>query len=139
MQKNKDYFKQTIAFMIQSLFDLVVSYSLIEKHAYEFFKAIGKFRHLILGKHTLVKVPLPAVKFMLSQTYLSGKLSHCLTKIQEHDLTTATSNTIRGRDLEFHLDQYASPMNDNTYDDDSDSNIFLIQSQHVELSENPCY
>jgi len=62
--------------MSQSLYDTVVQYSLIEKHAYSLVKAIEKFQHYILGKHTIVKFPLPVVKFLLSQTYLSGKLAN---------------------------------------------------------------
>lgn len=58
--------------MSQSFSDTSVQYTLIEKHAYALVKAIEKFRHYILGKHTIVKVPLPAVKYLLSQTYLSG-------------------------------------------------------------------
>jgi hypothetical protein len=55
----------------------------------------------------LVKVPLPTVKFLVSQTYLLGKLVHFLAKIQEHDLTNMTSKTIKGRDLALHLAQHA--------------------------------
>jgi hypothetical protein len=82
--------------MSQSLSDDEIKYSYIEKHAFSLVKAIEKFLHFILGKHTQVKVPLPAVKFLLSQTYLSGKLAHWLAKIQEHDLTIMTSKTIKG-------------------------------------------
>jgi hypothetical protein len=68
---------------------------------------VEKFHHFILGKHTLVKVPLPAIKFFLSHTYLSRKLPHWLAKIQKHDLTITTSKTIKGRDLPLHLVQHA--------------------------------
>jgi hypothetical protein len=93
--------------MSQSLSDDEFKYSYIEKHAFSLVKVVEKFRHFILGKHTLVKVPLPAVKFFLSQTYLSGKLAHWLAKIQEHDLTIMTSKTIKGHDLALHLAQHA--------------------------------
>jgi len=62
-----------------------------------------------LGKHTHVKAPFLAVKFLLSQTYLSGKLAHWLAKIQEHDLTIMNSNKIKGWDLSLHLDQNPEP------------------------------
>jgi hypothetical protein len=54
---------------------------ILKKHAFALVKVVEKFRHFILGKHTLVKVPFPAAKFLLSQTYLSGKLAHWLAKI----------------------------------------------------------
>ena len=82
--------------MSQSLSDDELKYSYIEKHVFSLVKAMEKFRHFILGKHTHVKVPLPAVKFFLSQTYLSGKLTHWFANIQEHDLTIMTSKTIKG-------------------------------------------
>ena len=67
--------------MSQSLSDDEFKYYFIEKHAFALVKVVEKFHHFILGKHTLVKVPLPTVKFLLSQTYLSGNLSHWLAKI----------------------------------------------------------
>jgi hypothetical protein len=62
--------------MSHSFFDDEFKYSFIEKHALALVKAVENFRHFILGKNTLVKFPLPAVNFFLSQTYLSEKLSH---------------------------------------------------------------
>jgi hypothetical protein len=82
--------------MSQILSDDEFMYSYIEKHAFALVKVVEKFLHFILGKHTQVKVPFPAVKFMLSQTYLSGKIAHWLAKIREHDLTIMTSKTIKG-------------------------------------------
>jgi hypothetical protein len=99
--------KKPIAYMSQILSYDEFKYSYIEKHAFALVKAVEKFCHFILGKHMLIKVPLPAVKFFLSQTYLSGKLAHWLAKIQEHDLTIMTSKTIKGRDLALHLAQHA--------------------------------
>jgi hypothetical protein len=49
--------------MSQSLSDDEFKYSFIEKHSFALVKVVEKFLHFILGKHTLVKVPLPAVKF----------------------------------------------------------------------------
>ena len=82
--------------MSHSLSDDEIKYSSIEKHAFSLVKSIEKFHHFILGKHTQVKVPFPVVKFLLSQTYLSGKIAHWLAKIQEHDLRIMTSKTIKG-------------------------------------------
>ena len=81
MQGDDQGNKKPVAYMSQILSDDEFKYSFIEKHAFALVKAVEKFRHFILGKHTLVKVPLPAVKVFLSQTYLSGKLAYCLTKI----------------------------------------------------------
>jgi hypothetical protein len=82
--------------MSQSLFYVEMKYTLIGKHAYDLVKYFEKFHRFILGKHTEIKVPLLAIKFLLSQTLMSSKLSHCLTKIQEHDFTITTMNTIKG-------------------------------------------
>ena len=73
--------------MSQILSDDEVKYTLIEKHTFTLVKAIGKFRNFILGKQTHVRVPLPTVRFLLTQTHLSGKLAHWLAEIQEHDFT----------------------------------------------------
>jgi hypothetical protein len=76
MQGDDQGNKKPVAYMSQILSDDEFKYSFIQKHAFTLVKAVEKFHHFILGKHTLVKVPLPAIKFFLSQNYLSGKLAH---------------------------------------------------------------
>jgi len=125
--------------MSQSFPDSAVQYYLIEKNVYSLLKAIEKFRQYILGKHTIVKVPLPAVKFLLPQTYLSEKLANWLTKIQEHDLTIETINTIKGRNLAFHLAQNSIPLQNSELEDEDDSNIFIIDSLSSYLCDHPWY
>jgi hypothetical protein len=73
--------EKPVAYMSQILSDDEFKYFFIEKHVFALVKVVENFRHFILGKHTLVKVSLPAIKFLLSQTYLSGKLAHWLAKI----------------------------------------------------------
>jgi hypothetical protein len=95
--------EKPVDYMSQRFSDDEFKYYFIENHAFSLVKAVEKFLHFILGKHTLVKVPLPAVKFLLSPTYLSGNIAHWLTKIHEHDLTIMTSKIIKGHDLSLHL------------------------------------
>jgi hypothetical protein len=71
-QNNENF----VAYMSHSLSDDEIKYSYIEKHDFSLVKVIEKICHFILGKHTQVRVPFPAIKFLLSQTYLSGKLAH---------------------------------------------------------------
>jgi hypothetical protein len=106
MQSDDQVNEKIVAYMIQIFSYDEFKYSYIEKHDFTLIKDVEKFHHFILGKNTLVKVPLPAVKFFLSQTYLLGKLSHWIDKIQEHDLNIMTSKTIKGRDLAHHLAQH---------------------------------
>ena len=70
-----------------------LKYYLIEKHSYALVKAIEKFRHFIMGKCTEVKVPLPAIKFLLSHAYLSGKLAH-LQRFDNHDILIQSMDEI---------------------------------------------
>jgi hypothetical protein len=81
MQGDDQGNEKLVAYMSQCFSDDEFKYSFIEKHVFSLVKAIENFLHFILGKHTLVKVPLSAVKFFLLQTYLSGKLAHWLSKI----------------------------------------------------------
>jgi hypothetical protein len=55
--------EKLVAYMSHSLSDDETKYSYIEKHVFSLVKDIEKFLHFILGKHTQVKVPFPAVKF----------------------------------------------------------------------------
>jgi hypothetical protein len=139
MQNDDQGNEKPVAYMSQSLSDDEFKYSFIEKHAFSLVKVVEKFHHFILGKHTLVKVPLPAVKFFLSQTYLSGKLAHWLAKIQEHDLNIVTSTTIKGRDLALHLAQHAENSEEIDEEDSSLSTLFYIDNQILPVSEHPWY
>jgi hypothetical protein len=131
--------KNPVAYMSQSLSYDEFKYSYIKKHAFSLVKDVDKFCHFILGKHTLVKVPLPVVKFLLSQTYLSGKLAHWLAKIQEHDLTIMTLKTIKGRDLSLHLAQHVEASEEIDEQDNPLSTLFYIDSQTLPIVEHPWY
>jgi hypothetical protein len=66
MQCDDQLNEKTMAYMSQILLDDEFKYSFIEKHVFSLIKVVEKFHHFILGKHMLVKVPLPTVKFLLS-------------------------------------------------------------------------
>jgi hypothetical protein len=131
--------EKPVAYMSQIFSDDGFKYYFIEKHAFSVVKVVENFCHFILGKHTLVKVPLPTVKFFLSQTYLSRKLAHWLAKIQEHDLTIMTYNTIKGRYLSLHLAQHAKTSEEIDEQDNSLSSLFYIDNQILLVSEHPWY
>jgi hypothetical protein len=137
MQCDDQVNEKLVAYISKILSDDEFKYSYIEKHVFSLVKAIEKFRHFILGKHTLVKVPLPVVKFLLSRTYLSGKIAHWLTNIQEHDLTIMTSKTIKGRDLSLHLSQHAEASEEIDEQDSSLSTLFYIDSEILPIVEHP--
>jgi hypothetical protein len=139
MQNDDQGNEKLVAYMSQSLSDDEFKYSFIEKHAFALIKVVEKFRHFILGKHTLVKVHLPAVNFFLSQTYLSGKLAHWLANIQEHDLNIMTSTTIKGCDLALHLAQHAENSEEIDEEDSSLLALFYIDNQILPVSEHPWY
>ena len=131
--------KKPVAYMSQSLSDNKFKYSYIEKHVFSLVSVVEKFRHFILGKHTLVKVPFPTVKFLLSWTYISWKLAHWLAKIQEHDLTIMTLKTIKGQDLSLHLAQHAEASEEIDEQDNPLSALFYINSQILPIVEHPWY
>ena len=80
-----------------------------------------------------VKVPLLAVKFLLSQTYLSGKLAHWLAKIQKHDLMIMTSKTIKGHNLSLNLDKHLEPSEELDDQDNPLSTLFYIENQNLSI------
>jgi hypothetical protein len=129
--------EKPVAYMSQILSDDEFKYSYIKKHAFALVKAVEKFRHFILGKHTQVKVPLPVVKFFLSQTYLSGNIAHWLANIQEHDLTIMNSKTIKGQDLALHLAQHVEASEEIDKQDNPLSTLFYIESQTLPIAEHP--
>jgi hypothetical protein len=139
MQGDDQCNEKLVAYMSQILYDDAFKYSFIEKHAFAFVKAVENFCDFILGKNALVKVPLSAVKFFLSQTYLSWKISHWLAKIQEHDLTIVTSNTIKRRELALHLAQHAKTGEEIDEQDSSISILFYIDNQILHVYEHPWY
>jgi hypothetical protein len=58
--------EKLVDYMSQTLSDDEFKYSFIEKHVFSLVKTFEKFLHYILGKNTLVKVPLLVVRFFLS-------------------------------------------------------------------------
>jgi hypothetical protein len=70
MQNDDQDNEKPVAYMSQSLSDDEFKYYFIEKHDFSLVKVVDKFFYFILGNHTLVKVPLPTVKFF-SLTNLS--------------------------------------------------------------------
>jgi hypothetical protein len=139
MQNDDQDNEKTVAYMSQSLSCDEFKYSFIERHTFSLVKVVEKFCHFILGKHTLVKVPLHVVKFLLSWTYLSGKLAHWLAKIQEHDLNIVTSTTIKGHDLALHLAQHVENSEEIDEEDSSLTALFYIDNQILRVYEHPWY
>jgi hypothetical protein len=82
---------------------------------------------------------LHVVKFFISQTYLAGKLSHWLAKIQYHDLIIMTLKTIKGQDLSLHLAQHAEASEEIDVQDNPLSTLFYIESQTLSIVEHPWY
>jgi hypothetical protein len=66
MQCDEQVNEKLVSYMSQILSYDEFKYSYIEKHAFTLVKVVESFFHFIFGKHTLVKVPLHAVKFFLS-------------------------------------------------------------------------
>jgi len=117
IQTNPEGYKQPIAFMSQSLTDAEFKFPYVGKHALALVVTLRKFQHYIHGCHTIIKFPIPIVKHMLSQTYLQGKLSNWLAKIQEYDLEFTITKAIKGRDLALHLAQHPEPECSDTDED----------------------
>jgi hypothetical protein len=137
MQNDDQGNEKPVAYMSQSLSDDEFKYSFIEKHAFSLLNVFKNFLHYILGKHTLVKVPLPIVNFFFSQTYISGKLAHWLAKIQEHDLNIVTSTTIKGHDLDLNLAQHAKNGEEISEEYSSLSSLFYIDDRILPVSKHP--
>jgi hypothetical protein len=76
---------------------------------------------------------------LLSKIYLSGKLAHCLAKIQEHDLTIMTLKTIKEQDLALHLAQHVEASEEIDDQDNPLSTLFYIDIQTLSIVEHPWY
>jgi len=83
VQLDTKKFQRLVAFMSQSFTKYEFKHSLIKKKALSLMIALRKFRHYVLGKHTIVKVSLPVVKYLTSQTFLQEKMANWLT-ISKH-------------------------------------------------------
>jgi hypothetical protein len=139
MQVDDQNQENPIAYMSQNLSDDEVKYTLIETHTFSLVKAIGKFRHFILGKKTQVRVCLPTVKFFFTHTHLSGKFAHWLAKIPEHDLTITTTKTIKGCNLALHLAQHPKPGDSLEEDENVLSALFYLETLDINLVDHPWY
>jgi hypothetical protein len=77
--------------------------------------------------------------FCFHRLIFLGKIAHWLAKIQEHDLTITTSNTIKGRDLALHLAQHLEPSDFLKENENALSTLFFIENQNLELAKHPWY
>jgi hypothetical protein len=68
-----EFNENPVAYMNQSLSYYEFKYSYIEKHVFALVKDVENFCHFILGNHTLVKFPLPIVKFFLHKLIFQGR------------------------------------------------------------------
>jgi hypothetical protein len=125
--------------MSRSLSDDEMKYTIIEKHTFALVKSIRKFMHFILGKQTRVRVPLPAIKFLFTQTHLSRKLAHWLAKIQEHDLMITIIKTIKGCDITLHLAQHPELGDSLEEDKNALSTLFYLETLDINLVDHPWY
>jgi hypothetical protein len=102
-------------------------------------KDIGQFKHFILGNQTQVRVPLTTFNFFLTQTHLSGKLVHWISKIEEHDLIITTTKTIKGSDLALHLAQHPEPGDSLEEDENALLTLFFLENIDINLVDHPWY
>lgn len=117
IQPNPDGYERPIAFMIQSLTDAKLKFPYVKKHTLALVVVLRKFCHYIHGCHMIMKLSILAVKHLLSQKYLQGKLANWFAKFQEYDLEFIITKTIKGRKLALHLAQHPEPECPDTKDD----------------------
>ena len=94
---------------------------------------------MVLRNHTEVRTPLLAIKFVLSQIFLYGKLARWLAIIQEHDLPITTSRTIKGHDLAFHLEKDLEDSKEVSFQEECVFYMLYVHDEEVELSKSPWY
>lgn len=94
---------------------------------------------MIIGNHTEVRTPLPTIKFLFSQNLLSGKLAQSLKKIQEHDLSLTTTNTIKGRDLSLHLAHDLNHIKEVESQNECFAELFLFMVKNLKFFQHPWY
>lgn len=135
IQTNLEGYEQPIAFMSQSLIDAEFKFPYVKKHALALVVALRKFRHYIHGCHTIVNLPIPVVKHLLSQTYLQGKLANWLANIQEYDLEFTITKAIKGRDLALHLAQHPGP-ECSDIDEDIKALFYVFAIEQSETSDD---
>jgi len=76
---------------------------------------------------------------LLSQSHLCRNISHWLAKIQEHDFTFTTSNTIKGFDLAQYMAQHPEPGYSSKNNEDALSTLFLIKYGNLDIASHPWY
>ena len=100
LQKNEERIESPISFMSIPLKKHELNYSPIEKHVFSLVKAVKYFRFYILHSHTIVFVPDPTVKSILTQQEVgSNKRGNWIARIQEYDLDLKPTKMVRGKGL----------------------------------------
>eukprot|EP00253_Pinus_taeda_P018517 PITA_18517 len=99
LQKDNQGNEKPIAFFSRALRDAPLKYQIMEKQAYALVKAIKDFQVYILYSHVIAYVPDAAVKDILTQEGLEGKIGKWIANILEYDIEIRPTNLIKGQGL----------------------------------------
>ena len=100
MQKNDENLEQPIAFFSKMLRDGELKYDIMEKQAYDLFKALKDFRVYILHSHIIAHVPSAAVKGILTQPDPEGKRAKWIATLLEYDIEIKPTKLVKGQGLD---------------------------------------
>ena len=92
--------EKPISFFSKMLRDGELKYDIMEKKAYDLFKALKDFRVYILHSHIISHVPTAAVKWILTQLDPDRRRVKWIATLLEYDIEIRPTKLIKGKGLE---------------------------------------
>jgi hypothetical protein len=86
LQNNEENQEQPIAFFSRDLRDVELRYISMENQAYSLVKVLNSCRYYILQSKIIAYVPTSAIKEILIQSDIEGRMGKWITKLQDYDL-----------------------------------------------------
>jgi hypothetical protein len=86
LQNNEENQEQPVAFFSRDLRDVELRYISMENQAYSLVKVLKSCRYYILQSKIIAYVPTSAIKEILIQSDIEGRMGKWITKLQDYDL-----------------------------------------------------
>jgi len=103
MQEDDQKAKKPIFYASKALVNYQLKYTEIERQCFALVFLIQKFCHFLLGRHTVARVPLNPLKYLLSRPELSEKIGRWAMILQEFDIEISPVTMVKGPRLAEHL------------------------------------
>jgi len=102
-QKDDNNKERTIYYISKTLLDYEIRYTLIEKMCFAIVLSNENLKHYMLENTTYFIAQGDSLRYLMSKSYLSGRVTKWVMLLQEFDLVFITQNFIKGQAIVYFI------------------------------------